>query len=155
MFRILVVEDSPAAARLLQDVMDQLELKHELHFVTDGVEALDFLHCRGAHVHASRPNLILLDMNMPRLGGLETLSAIKNDSELCVIPVIMLSAGTSPQDVRNCYLRTRQLFCAQADEPGPLLEIGSGDRGVLDGFRPPSHLRRTNWYSFVLIGLLK
>jgi CheY-like chemotaxis protein len=94
MFRILVVEDSPAAARLLQDVMDQLELKHELHFVTDGVEALDFLHCRGAH--ASRPNLILLDMNMPRLGGLETLSAIKNDSELCVIPVIMLSARHLP-----------------------------------------------------------
>lgn len=103
MFRILVVDDDPAAAHLLLELTKNLQLPHELYFAKDGVEALDFVHCRGAYVDAPRPNLILLDMNMPRLGGLETLSTIKNDPELCVIPVIMLSSSSSPQDVRKCY----------------------------------------------------
>ncbi|MGD1093219.1 MAG: response regulator [Bryobacteraceae bacterium] len=103
MFRILVVDDDPVSANLLQEVMKNLHPRNELHFVWDGAEALDFLHGRGAHSGAARPNLILLDMNMPRLSGLEALSAIKNDPELCVIPVIMLSASNSPQDVRRSY----------------------------------------------------
>ena len=103
MFRILVVDDDPTAALVLQEVIKNLHRRHELHFAKDGVEALDFLHCRGPYVDIPRPNLILLDMNMPRLSGLETLSAIKNDPDLCVIPVIMLSTSCSPQDVRKCY----------------------------------------------------
>ncbi|MFN0104035.1 MAG: response regulator [Bryobacteraceae bacterium] len=103
MFRILVVDDNPGAVYLLREVMKSVHRRHELHFAKDGLDALDFLHCRGAYVDAPRPNLILLDMNMPRLSGLETLSAIKNDPELCVIPVIMLSTENSPQKVRNCY----------------------------------------------------
>jgi CheY-like chemotaxis protein len=74
-----------------------------LHFVTDGVEALDFLHRRGKYTEVPRPNLILLDVNMPRLGGLETLSAIKSDPELYVIPVIMLSTSASPRDIQESY----------------------------------------------------
>ena len=102
-FRILVIDDDPAGTRLLQEVMKNLQRRHELHFVWDGVEALDFLHCRGAYPDAPRPNLILLDVNMPRLGGLETLSAIKSDPELCAIPVIMLSTSSSASDVRKSY----------------------------------------------------
>src|SRR5260370_37861078 len=103
MFRILVVDDDPAAAHLLLELMKNLQRPHELHFAKDGVEALDFVHCRGAYVDVPRPNLILLDMSMPRLGGFETLSAIKNDPELCVIPVTMLSSSSSPKEVRKCY----------------------------------------------------
>jgi len=103
MFRILVVDDDPNAGHLLQAVMKNIQRPHELRFVGDGVEALDFLHGRGACLDAPRPNLILLDLNMPRLGGLETLSAIKNDPDLRVIPVIILSAASSPQDVRSAY----------------------------------------------------
>jgi two-component system, chemotaxis family, response regulator Rcp1 len=103
MFRILVVDDNPAAAHLLQELMKYLQRPHEVHFARDGVEALDFLHCRGEYRDAQRPNLILLDMNMPRLSGLETLSAIKYDPDLCVIPVIMLSSTNSPQEVRRSY----------------------------------------------------
>ena len=102
-FRILVVDDDPAGARVLQEVMKNLKRRHELLFVGDGAEALEFLHCRGAYVDAPRPHLILLDVSMPRLGGVETLSAIKSDPELCVIPVIMLSTSNSPQDVRKSY----------------------------------------------------
>jgi CheY-like chemotaxis protein len=101
--RILVVDDDRAGAFLLQQVMTHLRCRYELFFVWDGVEALDFLHCRGSFATASRPNLILLDINMPRLGGLETLSAIKNDPELYVIPVIMFSSSISPEDVRESY----------------------------------------------------
>jgi CheY-like chemotaxis protein len=112
MFRILIVDDDPAASHLLREVMQHLRSRPELHFVSDGVEALDFLHQRGAFAQASRPHLILLDINMPRLGGLETLSAIKSDPELFMIPVIMLSASSNPADVwesyqarANCYVQ--------------------------------------------------
>ena len=103
MFRILIVEDDRSAAYLLQELMKNLQRRHELYFVKDGMEALDFLHCQGAYLIAPRPNLILLDVHMPRLSGLETLAAIKNDPELCIIPVIMLSTESSPEDVRRSY----------------------------------------------------
>jgi two-component system, chemotaxis family, response regulator Rcp1 len=103
-FRILVVDDDRAGAYLLREPMRNLRCRSELHFVWDGVEALDFLHRRGSHIDAPRPNLILLDVNMPRLGGLETLSAIKGDPELYAIPVIMLSVSNAPEDVRESYL---------------------------------------------------
>ena len=102
-FRILVVDDDPAGARVLQEVMKNLQRRHELHFVWNGAEALDFLHRRGAHPDAPRPDLVLLDINMPRVGGLETLSAMKSDPDLRVIPVIMLSTSDSPEDVRRSY----------------------------------------------------
>jgi chemotaxis family two-component system response regulator Rcp1 len=102
-FRILVVDDDPACANLLQELMKNVKHRYELHFAQDGVEALDFLHRRGSHAAAPRPNLILLDVNMPRLGGLETLSAIKSHPELRMIPVIMLSASSAPYDVRESY----------------------------------------------------
>jgi CheY-like chemotaxis protein/uncharacterized protein with GYD domain len=103
MFRILIVDDDPAGARLLQELMKNLQRRHELHFVWDGVEALEFLRCRGAHQDAPRPNLVLLDVNLPRLGGLETLSAIKTDPDLWAIPVIMLSTSNSASDIRKSY----------------------------------------------------
>jgi len=103
LFRILVVDDNRAEAVFLREVMTNLQCRYELHFVWDGVDALDFLHRRGTFTDAPRPNLILLDIDMPRLGGVETLSAIKTDPELCVIPVIMFSSSLSPDDVRQSY----------------------------------------------------
>jgi chemotaxis family two-component system response regulator Rcp1 len=103
MFRILVVDDDPAGAYLLKELMQNVHHAYELHFVGDGFEALDFLRCRGKYPAARRPNLILLDVNMPRLGGLETLSAIKSDPDLCLIPVIMLSTASDPNEVRKSY----------------------------------------------------
>lgn len=102
-FRILIVDDDRAGAYALREVMKNLHTRPELHFVSDGLEALDFLHRRGAYADAPRPNLILLDINMPRLGGLETLSAIKSDPELYVVPVIMVTSSTSKEDMRRAY----------------------------------------------------
>jgi CheY-like chemotaxis protein len=102
-FHILVVDDDRDGADLLRRVMKNLRGRYELHFVWDGVDALDFLRHRGLHADAPRPSLVLLDINMPRMGGLETLSAIKSDPALYVIPVIMLSTSNSSDDVRKSY----------------------------------------------------
>ncbi len=101
MFRILAADDDPVAVNLLRDLMKNLHCRNELHVVRDGAEALDFLQGKGPYADAPHPNLVLLDMDMPRLNGLETLTAIKNDPELCLIPVIMLSASDAPDDVRR------------------------------------------------------
>jgi chemotaxis family two-component system response regulator Rcp1 len=102
-FTILVVDDDLANEILLQELMKEIRGPHELHFVRDGLEALEFLGHTGGFADAPRPDLILLDINLPRLGGLETLSAIKSDPELYMIPVIMLTSSDSPQDVRESY----------------------------------------------------
>lgn len=114
--RILVVDDNRAQAVLFKEVMTNLRCRYELHFVWDGVEALDFLHRRGVFADAPRPNLILLDINMPRLGGLETLSAIKSDPELYVIPVIMFSSSVSPEDVRESYQAHANCYMQKPDD---------------------------------------
>jgi CheY-like chemotaxis protein len=102
-FNILIVDDDRGGARVLQEVMKDLQHRHELHFVWDGLEALDFLHRRGKYPDSPRPSLVLLDINMPRLGGLDTLAVIKGDPELRSIPVILLSTSNSPSDVRRGY----------------------------------------------------
>jgi chemotaxis family two-component system response regulator Rcp1 len=100
MFRILLVDDNPIEASFLQELIKTFQRPCRLDWVKDGSEALELL--RGAAFH-TRPNLILLDMNMPRFNGLETLSAVKADRELRVIPVIMLSTSAAPDDVRKSY----------------------------------------------------
>jgi chemotaxis family two-component system response regulator Rcp1 len=99
-FRILVIDDDRPGAEMFRQMMKKLHGRYELQFVWDGVDALDFLRRKGIYQDALLPHLILLDINMPRLGGLETLSAIKSDPELAMIPVIMLSTSSSPDDVR-------------------------------------------------------
>jgi chemotaxis family two-component system response regulator Rcp1 len=103
MFQILIVDDSPADATLLRHLLVSLGRSHEVYFATDGLDALDFLHCRGPYVDAPRPNLILLDVNMPKMDGHQVLAELKSDPELSVIPVIMLSTSVSPTDIRKAY----------------------------------------------------
>lgn len=96
--RILVVDDSPADVRLLREAMREATINAELHAVEDGEEALAHLR-RGAE----RPDLVLLDLNLPRRDGREVLEAIKNDPDLKSIPVIVLSTSAAPRDVADCY----------------------------------------------------
>jgi len=103
MFQLLIVDDNPADASLLRHLLNRVGRPHEAYIVSDGLEALDFLHCRGPYIDAPRPNLILLDVNMPRMNGHELLANIKNDQDLTVIPVIMLSGSKSPADIRRAY----------------------------------------------------
>ena len=100
MFKILLVEDSPADALLMQKVFEHAGTACSLQIAEDGEIALEILV--GA-TPDSLPNLILLDMNLPRKSGLEVLQTVKGDEDLRVIPVIMLSGSQSPEDVRQAY----------------------------------------------------
>jgi CheY-like chemotaxis protein len=97
--RILVVDDSSADVRLLREAVREQGIVADLHAVEDGEQALAHL------ATAARPDLVLLDLNLPRLDGREVLTAIKGDPDLCTIPVIVLSTSSSPGDVADCYAR--------------------------------------------------
>lgn len=101
--QFLLVEDSEPDVMLTQEVFDQEGILGQLHIVRDGVEALDFLHRRPPFGHAPRPDVILLDINMPRMGGLEVLARLKTDPELMTIPVFMLTTSQAEEDILRSY----------------------------------------------------
>jgi CheY-like chemotaxis protein len=100
---ILHAEDSVEDALLTRLALDESPAAIELHQVRDGAEALQFLRREGPHADAPRPDLVLLDLNMPRLNGHEALDAMKTDPALKSIPVIVLTTSGSPHDVTRCY----------------------------------------------------
>lgn len=100
---ILLVEDNPADARLTREGLEQAELDHRLHIVEDGHEALAFLRRDGEHSDAPRPDLVLLDLNLPRVNGHEVLRQVKDDPTLTEIPIVILSTSDDPDDIRTSY----------------------------------------------------
>ena len=100
---ILLVEDNPGDVRLTVEAFKDGRVRNHLRVVTNGVEALAYLHHQGAYANASRPDLILLDLNLPKLSGRETLSAIKADPELKRIPVAILTSSQAEADILDAY----------------------------------------------------
>ncbi len=103
MFEILLVDDNPAEVLLMQEALSSTRLTNRLHAVHDGVEAMNFLRRAGEFKDAPRPGLILLDLNMPRKGGLQTLSEIKADPDLRSIPTVILTSSQADGDVARAY----------------------------------------------------
>ncbi len=108
---ILLIEDNPADIRLTMEAFQELKLPNHVHVVTDGVEAMAYLHHQGVHQNATMPDLILLDLNLPLKNGREILEEIKNDEYLRHIPVVVLTTSRAEEDVLqayrlhvNCYL---------------------------------------------------
>jgi len=108
---ILLVEDSLGDIRLMREALRDARVSNRLHVVENGSDAMDFLRCRGRFSGASRPDLILLDLNLPRKDGREVLAEIKADEDLRLIPVIILTTSASEADIltsydlhANCYL---------------------------------------------------
>lgn len=108
---VLLVEDSPGDVRLTREAFREANGSIRLHVTMDGVEAMDFLRHEGAHAGAPRPDLILLDLNLPRMDGREVLAAIKADEGLSTIPAIILTTSEAEADIlrsyqlrANCYL---------------------------------------------------
>jgi two-component system, chemotaxis family, response regulator Rcp1 len=108
---VLLVEDSPGDVRLTQEAFRETNSRVRLHVACDGVEAMDFLRRKGGHAHAPRPDLILLDLNIPKLDGREVLGQIKRDEGLQTIPTIILTTSDAEADIvksyqlqANCYL---------------------------------------------------
>ena len=100
---ILLVEDNPADVRLTQEALKEGKVYNNLHWAKDGVEALDFLHRRGKHAGAPRPDIILLDLNLPKKDGREVLQDIKSDDKLKRIPVVILTTSKAEEDVLKTY----------------------------------------------------
>jgi len=101
--RILLVEDNPADVRLTQEVIREGPVGVALDVARDGEAALQMLRRAGEHAAARRPDLVLLDLNLPRKDGREVLTEIKSDPDLCTIPVIMLTTSAAESDVHACY----------------------------------------------------
>ena len=109
--KILLVEDNPGDARLTVEGFKEGKVRNDLSVVADGVEALAFLRREGKHANAPRPDLILLDLNMPRKDGRQVLAVIKQDPDLKRIPVVVLTSSQAEQDIlksynlhANCYI---------------------------------------------------
>jgi two-component system, chemotaxis family, response regulator Rcp1 len=112
MVEVLLVEDSPGDVRLTQEVFRYVNSEVHLTVVVDGVEAMEFLLRQGNAVEAPRPDLILLDLNLPKLDGREVLAQIKGNDSLKAIPTVILSTSDVEEDIAmsyelqaNCYLR--------------------------------------------------
>jgi chemotaxis family two-component system response regulator Rcp1 len=100
---ILLVEDNPGDVRLTQEALKEGKVYNNLHWAKDGVEALEFLKRQGKHAKAPRPDIILLDLNLPKKDGREVLAQIKKDSELKQIPVVVLTTSEAEEDVLKSY----------------------------------------------------
>ena len=108
---LLLVEDNPGDIKLIQETLKENRFLTELTVITDGEEALNFLKRRGEYEFEPHPDLILLDLNLPKLNGQEILAEIKKDEELKRIPVIVLTSSTEENDIyksynlnANCYI---------------------------------------------------
>jgi CheY-like chemotaxis protein len=100
---ILLVEDNPGDARLAKEALKEARVFNNLNVAKDGEEALEFLHRRGKHEHAPRPDLILLDLNLPRKDGREVLAEIKAHDSIKRIPVVVLTTSEAEEDVVKAY----------------------------------------------------
>jgi two-component system response regulator len=102
---ILLVEDNPADAELTMRALKKKNLANNLVWVKDGVEALDFLFCKGAYVNrgSSAPKLILLDLKLPKLDGIEVLRTLKADAKTRTVPVVMLTSSQEERDIVESY----------------------------------------------------
>jgi CheY-like chemotaxis protein len=101
--QVLLVEDSPGDVRLTQEAFREANKSILLHIAADGVEAMAFLKREGPHANAPRPDLILLDLNLPKMDGREVLAHIKGDDSLKTIPTVILTTSEAEADIVNSY----------------------------------------------------
>lgn len=121
--QILLVEDNEGDILLTLEAFKELKVNNKVEVVRDGAEAIEFLKKEGQYSNTTMPNLILLDINMPRLNGIEVLEFIKNDDKLKKIPVVMLTTSSSESDIAACYERSANCFITKPMDFIKFLEI--------------------------------
>lgn len=107
---VLVVDDDDADVMMIEEALLRAPTPPVVHRVADGGEALEYLRRQGVHAQALRPDLILLDLNMPRVGGQEVLSVVKADADLKTIPVVVLTTSDAGRDITASYLGHANAF---------------------------------------------
>ena len=136
---ILLVEDNPGDMRLTVEALREGKVLCKLHWVEDGVEALDFLYRRGKHIDAARPDLILLDLNLPRMDGREVLAQIKDDPALKTIPTVILTTSVAETDISSSYALQANCYFSK---PVQLDEFESMVRSINDFWLTRARLPR-------------
>jgi CheY-like chemotaxis protein len=100
---ILLIEDDPGDELIVREVLENNRFDNALHVVRDGQEGLDYLYRRGKHHSARRPDLILLDLNLPKYDGRQLLEKFKSDPDICHIPIVVLTTSSADEDVMRSY----------------------------------------------------
>ena len=111
--RILLVEDNPGDVILTREALCSCKIRNSIRTVCDGEKALAYLHRQGEYLDATRPDLILLDLHLPRMSGTELLAIIKADPELMGIPVVILSSSSAEEDIARAYARHANCFISK------------------------------------------
>ena len=123
LIHILLVEDSLADIELTLEALDEAKFLNEVQTVRDGADALEYLHRRGEHADAVRPDLIILDLNLPKRSGHEVLADIKEDPDLRRIPVAVLTTSAAEADVVNSYDLGANCFLTKPVDVGQFLRV--------------------------------
>ena len=120
---ILLVEDNPGDIRLTEEAFKEGQINNTLHVVRDGAAALDFLYQREEYTAVPRPNLILLDLNLPRVSGMEVLEEIRGDPGLQRIPVIILTGSAAEEDILRGYELQTNAYITKPVDPDKFLKL--------------------------------
>ncbi|KQQ97767.1 response regulator [Deinococcus sp. Leaf326] len=120
---ILLVEDNPADILLTEEAFGEADFLHRLHVARDGVEALAFLRREGAYAGAPAPDVVLMDLNMPRMSGLEALDILKEDEALRRIPVIVLTTSRAESDIWRSYNLHANAYIPKPVTVGEFVEV--------------------------------
>lgn len=123
---ILLVEDNPGDARLTREALALSTIRHQLHHARDGEEAIAFLRREGAFAAAPQPDLILLDLNLPRRDGREVLQDVKRDSRLKHIPVVVLTSSQAEEDIMRSYQLHANCFITKPVDLDELNKVVQG-----------------------------
>ncbi len=135
---VLLVEDNPGDVRLTREAFSEGRIENTLHVANDGAEALDFIHQRGEYEDAPRPDIVLLDLNLPRKSGEEVLEEIRSDDDLEHLPVIVLTSSEAEEDVVKSYELCANAYLTKPVDPSEFIEtVRSFERFWLSVVRLP------------------
>jgi CheY-like chemotaxis protein len=128
LLQVLLVEDNPGDVRLTEEAFKDAKVHLEMHVAVDGVEAMEFLRRVGKFAESPRPDLILLDLNLPRKDGRDVLAEIKGDPSLMTIPVVILTTSASDVDIESSYMLHANCYISKpVDMEGFLMVVKSID----------------------------
>jgi len=120
---ILLIEDNPADARLVVEVLKDSKIKNRIHVIEDGVNAMDYLNQKGEYNKAPRPDIILLDLNLPKKDGRDVLKEIKGNSKLKCIPVVILTTSSTKEDINQTYNNHANCFITKPVDFDQFLKV--------------------------------
>ena len=120
---VLLVEDNPGDVRLVQEAFEGTDVDSRIHVVADGVAALGFLRGEGEHADAPTPDIVLLDLNLPRQSGADVLAELGEDPALSHIPVIVLTSSEDTDDVQRAYDRRANAYLTKPVDPTAFIEL--------------------------------